>query len=306
MRTKSAVGLLVLALVLTLTSFGWAQENQREQRRRFGGPAGGPLGGGPLGRQGGLGMGNLVQGVIVSADADSGKVSVLTLSYRGGEGIHPAALNDAAKQLLARADASKDAIEAATLRAAAKQLENLRGQEHTLMVTPDAIVQTVKLMTAKDISVESRIQFNAEFEEDLPEGQTPAAVTIARLGNMPPMIWTAPREARTGMRRWGPMNRGTFVGQVVSVSPLTVDLGDGNVLTVNLPQGEEVRFLQTRGALLDHLQAGMNVVAFLDRDDSRTISRLYAGQVDLEELGLRFLGGFGGGRGDGGRQQRGR
>ncbi len=296
MKKTNAVHWLGLAAMLALAASGWAQENQQRGQRRGGGQGGQWQGG----------FGNFVSGSVLSSEADGSKLSVLTTSSRGGttEGIHPAALDEAAKQLRAKADASTVVAEAITLRAAAKQLDNLRGQTQQLGVAPDAIVQTVKLLTVKDIAVDSRIQFSGEFEEGLPEGEIPTTITLARgFGNAPPMIWSAPSEAQNGMRRWGQINRGTFVGKVTAVSPLTVDLGTGKAIAVTIPAGVEVRFLQTKGAGLENLKAGMNVVAFTNNNDGgpRVISRLYAGEVDLDQLGLGFLGGFGGGRGGGDR-----
>ena len=297
MSKKSAVCWGVVTLLALAVTSGWAQDQPRRQ-------------GGGQGRGQG-GFGNFVQGSLLSAEMDSGKVLVLTTNPRGGgtEGIHPAALDEAAKQLRAKADASADAAEAGTLRAGAKQLEALHGQTTTLAVAPDAVVQSVKLLTAKDIAVESRIQFSGEFEEGLPEGQTPATVAIARgFGNAPPMIWTAPREAQTGMQRWGQLNRGMFVGQVTAASPLTVDIGNGKTITVTIPKNVEVRYLLTKGTSLDALKAGMSVVATTSNNDGgvRTVSRLYAGDVDMDQLGLGFLfGGGGNWGGNGGGNRRG-
>lgn len=240
-------------------------------------------------RRGGTGW---IQATALSAEEDAKKLQVLMIFSDEGDGLHPHQLNESAKGLreqaeeLARTQTPTAAAEAMLLREAAEQLERMRGQALTLIVPESALVTTVKELSLSDLEQESRVQMNVQFEESLPQGEIPASVQLARFGNLPMLVWTAPRQSPLGLQRWGQSNRGTLTGVVVSYSPLLLDVGRGTPVTLVVPHGADVRYIAMKNTRLDAIASGSRLLIQLAsrEEGEQRVERVFVGEVDLGQL----------------------
>jgi hypothetical protein len=180
------------------------------------------------------------------------------------------------------------------------------GTQQTIRLAQGATVVTQAVVAVSDLKVGDRVQV-----QGVPTGITASSITAGEMLQMMPGFGGGPGGGPQGNNangqnrtRGGAAQQAAFAsatGKITSVEPLTIALGGGVSLTVELAQSARVTRVTTVG--LDSLKVGDRVMASGQAGDDGTFNATTVA-VNVEMPGGGFGGpggGFGGGRGFGGR-----